>query len=176
MRRRRWRWSCVCSITGLSHDRPLPLLDASLLRWLPERGLSSRTEWPVGTSQWLDTSVGGVGFCRRVAGCNGSVDPMMFAVPGIPSARIYSCEPEPTPWKRWFAWYPVSEVGWVFWLQFVEWREYPPTPGFADGWFPGWREYRSAAARREWIVDARTPIKAIQGAKEWIVRRIFEIN
>jgi hypothetical protein len=27
-----------------------------------------------------------------------------------------------TPWKRWFAWYPVSEMNCTYWLVWVEWR------------------------------------------------------
>jgi hypothetical protein len=25
-------------------------------------------------------------------------------------------------WHRWFAWYPVSDVGVTYWLMWVEWR------------------------------------------------------
>ena len=27
-----------------------------------------------------------------------------------------------TPWKRWFAWYPVSDMGVTYWLIWLEWR------------------------------------------------------
>lgn len=39
-----------------------------------------------------------------------------------PIARIGATAELHTPWRRWFAWHPVTDVNVTYWLCWVEWR------------------------------------------------------
>ena len=43
-----------------------------------------------------------------------------------PIARVGAAVELYSPWRRWFAWYPVRDRNVTFWLCWVEWRHVIP--------------------------------------------------
>jgi hypothetical protein len=43
-----------------------------------------------------------------------------------PMARLGAVSELTTPWRRWFAWYPVQDFGVTYWLCWIEWRRVVP--------------------------------------------------
>jgi hypothetical protein len=39
-----------------------------------------------------------------------------------PMARVGAAVELHTPWRRWWAWYPVTDMNITYWLCWVEWR------------------------------------------------------
>jgi len=48
---------------------------------------------------------------------------MIFFIKSMSYARVGFPDTETaTPWKTWFAWYPVNDMGMVYWLTWIKWR------------------------------------------------------
>lgn len=62
-----------------------------------------------------------------------------------PMAQIGAVSELATPWRRWFAWYPVSDLNLTFWVCWVEWRRVVP-----DGLSPDLPTGGRIAARVEY--------------------------
>lgn len=54
---------------------------------------------------------------------------MIFVIPSLSHGHASHGEEVTTPWRRWFAWYPINDDGVIYWLTYVEWRLV-----FAKGW------------------------------------------
>jgi hypothetical protein len=47
---------------------------------------------------------------------------MPVFVSNKPMAWVAGTKELRTPWRRWFAWYPVTDMNITYWLCCVEWR------------------------------------------------------
>ncbi len=65
---------------------------------------------------------------------------MIFVIPSLSVARIVG-EEAGTPWRRWFAWYPINDDGIIYWLTRVEWRLVVGNGSMADGTPHTYRRY-----------------------------------
>lgn len=46
----------------------------------------------------------------------------MIHISKKPMARVGATRELYSPWRRWFAWYPVTDRNVTYWLCWVEWR------------------------------------------------------
>jgi len=74
-----------------------------------------------------------------------------------PMGRVGATKEFCSPWRRWFAWYPVTDMNITYWLCWVEWRHVVPDgmslPAFPFR-VPPHVQYRQAAksiiVQRNW--------------------------
>lgn len=58
----------------------------------------------------------------------------MILISKQPMARVTFGNALYTPWKRWFAWYPVTDMAVTYWLVWVEWRHCRSSAFIAGHW------------------------------------------